>query len=95
MWYGHREATTTDAEGKSMRNQVKATLDVRQIEPKHRFEKIMGTWKSLDAGGTMELVVDHDPECMYYTIKAEQGDTFEFDYLERGPVTWRVLARKH
>lgn len=70
-------------------------LDVRAVEPKHRFETIMGTWKKLEPGHAMELIVDHDPECMYYTLKAEQGDTFDFDYLERGPETWRVRAKKH
>lgn len=39
--------------------------------------------------------MDHDPECMYYTLKATQGDdAFRFEYLLRGPVDWRVEVRK-
>ena len=68
-------------------------LDVRPVEPKHRYEKIMGAFESLAVGGAMELVVDHDPECMYYTLLATRGDdAFSFDYLEKGPDTWRVVV---
>ncbi len=71
--------------------QTPHVLDVRAVEPEHRFETIMGAYHTLQPGETLELVVDHDPECMYYTLLAEQGaDAFAFDYLERGPVTWRV-----
>lgn len=66
-------------------------LDVRPVEPKHRFERIMGAYESLAPGESLELTVDHDPKCMYYTLKATRGDAaFTFDYLEAGPVTWRV-----
>ena len=66
-------------------------LDVRQTPPKHRFETIMSTYRGLSPGQTLELVVDHDPTCMYYTLKAEYGDDFfSFQYLERGPETWRI-----
>ncbi|MEP0546932.1 MAG: DUF2249 domain-containing protein [Rhodothermales bacterium] len=66
-------------------------LDVRPVEPKHRFETIMGAYHALPSDAVLELVVDHDPECMYYTLLAEHGAAaFTFDYLERGPVTWRV-----
>ena len=70
-------------------------LDVRSVEPKHRFETIMGAYHALPPEAVLELVVDHDPECMYYTLLAEHGaEAFTFDYLERGPVTWRVLVTR-
>lgn len=68
-----------------------ARLDVRPVEPKHRFERIMGAYEALEPGQTLELTVDHDPKCMYYTLRATRGeDAFRFEYLEDGPVTWRV-----
>lgn len=71
-------------------------LDVRPVEPRHRLETIMGAWRRLPVGETMLLVVDHDPECMYYTLKAEHGDdAFSFSYLERGPEQWRVQVTRH
>lgn len=70
-------------------------LDVRSVEPKHRFELIMDAYETLRADQTLELTVDHDPKCMYYTLKATRGDdAFTFEYLEEGPETWRVQVRK-
>ena len=70
-------------------------LDVRPVEPKDRFEAIMGAYDALPTGGTMELTVDHDPRCMYYTLEAMRGtETFSYDYLENGPETWRVRVGK-
>jgi uncharacterized protein (DUF2249 family) len=66
-------------------------LDVRNVAPKDRFGTIMGAYERLPGGSTMELVVDHDPKCMYYTLRAMHGEeTFAFDYLEDGPERWRV-----
>lgn len=71
------------------------TLDVRPVEPKYRFEMIMGAYRALGVGDAVELIVDHDPTCMYYTLKAEYGDDlFSFQYLEKGPETWRVRVGK-
>jgi uncharacterized protein (DUF2249 family) len=70
-------------------------LDVRPVQPKDRYETIMGAYESLSPGGEMELAVDHDPTCMYYTLKATRGDdAFAFEYMERGPELWRVRVRK-
>jgi uncharacterized protein (DUF2249 family) len=74
-----------------MIQQSRIHLDVRPTEPKDRFETIMGAYQSLLPGSTLELVVDHDPRCMYYTLQATEGDeSFTFDYLEDGPEVWRV-----
>lgn len=71
------------------------TLDVRPVAPKHRFETIMGAYHRLAPGERLALTVDHDPECMYYTLLAEQGaGAFSFDYLERGPEAWRVVVTR-
>lgn len=70
-------------------------LDIRPVEPKHRFEKIMGTYESLSSKQEMLLTVDHDPSCMYYTLQATHGDeAFDFEYLENGPEVWRVRVTR-
>ena len=67
------------------------TLDVRPVPPKERFEKIMHAYRMLPPGHVLELVADHEPQCMYYTLLNDHGAAaFDFDYLERGPETWRV-----
>ena len=76
-------------------NDTAVALDVRPVEPKDRFELIMSTYDALGWGESMLLTVDHDPTCMYYTLKAEYGDDlFTFRYLEEGPETWRVRIGK-
>lgn len=66
-------------------------LDVRPVEPKYRFDAIMSAYGALAAGETLDLTVDHDPTCMYYTLKALHGpETFSFEYREKGPEVWRV-----
>jgi len=65
-------------------------LDVRPIEPRDRFARIMGAYEALEPGATLELTVDHDPRCMYYTLQATRPEPFRFDYLESGPEVWRV-----
>ncbi|MEZ4411362.1 MAG: DUF2249 domain-containing protein [Gemmatimonadales bacterium] len=71
------------------------TLDIRPVEPKDRFDRIMTAYEALAEGATLDLTVDHDPKCMYYALKATRGDdAFAFDYLENGPETWRVRVQK-
>ncbi len=72
-----------------------SALDVRPVPPKDRFDIIMGAYEALAPGEALELTVDHDPECMYYTLLGTRGpDTFTFSYSERGPVVWRVTVTK-
>lgn len=79
-----------------MSTTIRTHLDVRPVEPKQRFDRIMGAYEELGESGRMELVVDHDPLCMYYTLRATRGaETFTFEYLESGPEVWRVeLTRR-
>ncbi len=70
-------------------------LDVRSVAPRDRFETIMGAYEALEAGDLLDLTVDHDPECMYYTLAGTRGrDSFAFEYLEQGPSVWRVQVTK-
>jgi uncharacterized protein (DUF2249 family) len=70
-------------------------LDVRPVPPKDRYDRIMDAYEALRPGDDLELTVDHDPTCMYYTLKATRGDdAFAFEYLENGPETWRVRVSK-
>jgi uncharacterized protein (DUF2249 family) len=73
----------------------KIDLDVRAVEPKHRFETIMSAWEKLQRGDELMLTVDHDPKCMYYTLVVDHGeDAFSFEYLENGPIDWRVKVTR-
>lgn len=67
-----------------------ATLDVRSEEPARRHSLIFGRYESLASGEHFVLVNDHDPKPLYYQFAAEHAGDFTWDYLESGPVTWRV-----
>lgn len=69
---------------------TRTLLDVRPVEPKDRFVTIMAAYDALGPGDTLDLTVDHDPKCMYYTLRAMHTEPFRFEYLEEGPETWRV-----
>jgi uncharacterized protein (DUF2249 family) len=69
-------------------------VDVRQTPPAQRHPMIFGTFDGLEAGQSFELVNDHDPKPLYYQFQAEHTGEFEWEYLERGPETWRVSIKK-
>jgi uncharacterized protein (DUF2249 family) len=69
-------------------------LDVRGVEPRDRFATIMGAYECLGAGETLELTVDHDPRCMYYTLRATRTEPFRFEYRDNGPEVWRVAVTR-
>ena len=65
-------------------------IDVRTIEPRQRHALIFSTFQSLLANESMELVNDHDPVPLYHQFQAQFPGRFGWDYLERGPETFRV-----
>ena len=66
------------------------TIDVRTIAPRERHPLIFNTFNELAPGEDFLLVNDHDPKPLYYQFKAEQGDGFQWEYLESGPEVWKV-----
>jgi uncharacterized protein (DUF2249 family) len=70
-------------------------LDMRDVEPRHRLETILGAYRTLIPGATLHLTVDHDPTCMYYTLEAtEPAKSFQFQIVENGPEVWRADVTK-
>lgn len=65
-------------------------LDVRKLAPAVRHRTIFQLLGELEAGGSLLLVNDHDPKPLYYQLEAEYPRQFSWEYIERGPETWRV-----
>jgi len=65
-------------------------LDVRDLPPARRHESIFAAYHALAPGTGFVLVNDHDPKPLRYQFEAEHDGQFTWDYLEAGPVTWRV-----
>jgi len=69
-------------------------LDVRVIPPREKHPTIFRTFDALIPGEAFVLVNDHDPFPLRYQFEAERPGGFEWDYLESGPVVWRVRISK-
>lgn len=70
-------------------------LDIRPVEPRHRMETILGTYRALGLGRTMHVTFDHDPSCMYYTLQSmEPEGSFKFEKKDDGPDVWRADVTK-
>lgn len=69
-------------------------LDVRVIPPREKHPAIFATFDALAAGDAFILVNDHDPLPLRYQFAAERKDRFSWDYVEQGPVLWRVRIGK-
>ncbi|GIV28317.1 MAG: hypothetical protein KatS3mg027_2131 [Bacteroidia bacterium] len=70
-------------------------LDVRLLPPREKHPTIFSKFDSLKNGESMIILNDHDPKPLYYQMLAERGNIFEWEYLEEGPVEWRVKITKH
>jgi len=69
-------------------------LDVREIMPFERHEKIFALWHSLPVGDEILLTNDHDPRPLHYQFMAEYDGEFEWSSEERGPHWWEAhIAR--
>lgn len=74
--------------------QTAPRIDVRTIAPRDRHPLIFSTFGKLARGESMELVNDHDPKPLYFQFNAEIPGGFTWEYLERGPDTWRVAITR-
>lgn len=74
--------------------QIASRIDVRTIPPRERHPLIFSTFDGLAPGQSLELLNDHDPAPLYHQFNARASGQFSWDYLERGPVTWRVAITR-
>ncbi|MCU0498915.1 MAG: DUF2249 domain-containing protein [Anaerolineae bacterium] len=67
------------------------TIDVRTIPPRERHPLIFQTFDALQATEQFELVNDHDPKPLFYQFQHERTGQFTWQYVEQGPLVWRVM----
>lgn len=65
-------------------------LDVRQVGHAQRHGLIFTAYRALRPGAGFVLVNDHDPRPLRYQFEAQYAGEFTWDYLEAGPMLWRV-----
>ena len=64
-------------------------LDVRVIPPREKHPAIFQTFDALEPGEAFVLINDHDPVPLRYQFEATRPESFQWEYLEKGPV-WKV-----
>ena len=70
------------------------TIDVREMQPRDRHPRIFAAFDALAPGEAILLVNDHDPKPLFYQFSAERAGEFTWDYIESGPMLWRVRIGK-
>ncbi len=70
------------------------TLDVPSLPLAVKHKTIIQTFDDLLPGESFIIHNDHDPKPLYHELIRKKGDILTFDYLENGPVLWRVLVTK-
>ncbi len=71
------------------------TLHVTLLEPRLKHSTIFQWFDGLQGGEQFDILNDHDPKPLYYEMLATRGPIFTFDYVENGPINWRVRIRKN
>jgi uncharacterized protein (DUF2249 family) len=74
--------------------QEQRLLDVRVIPPREKHPAIFRTFEALEPGESFVLVNDHDPRPLRYQFEYEHPGEFDWQYLEEGPVVWRVAISR-
>lgn len=78
-----------------METTIDNILNVTLLEPKHKHPTIFLRYDALNEGESLIIHNDHDPKPLYYQLLGERGNVFTWEYLEEGPVWWKVKIRKN
>jgi len=69
-------------------------LDLRDLPVFERHPRIFENWENLEPGSTLQIVNDHDPKPLHYQFEGEFADSYEWEYVTKGPDEWRVNIKK-
>ena len=69
-------------------------LDVRELAPRERHERIFRNLLALAGGQSLRLINDHDPKPLYYQLMAEHPGEFDWAPDEQGPEVWSVVITR-
>jgi regulator of cell morphogenesis and NO signaling len=70
------------------------SLFVPGIAPALKHPTVLKKFDDLQAGESFLLINDHDPIPLYYEMKAEKGEVFDWKKVEDGPEVWKVEITK-
>lgn len=70
------------------------SLFVPDLAPALKHPTVLKKFDDLKAGESFLLINDHDPIPLYYEMKAEKGEVFDWKKIENGPELWKVEITK-
>lgn len=70
------------------------SLFVPDLQPALKHPTVFKKFDSLQVGEAFLLVNDHNPIPLYYELKAERGEIFDWEKIEDGPAVWKVQITK-
>lgn len=68
----------------------KSTVNATEYPPQIKHKVIFETFDALQSGEAMLLINDHDPKPLYFQFGIERPNQFTWEYIEQGPVAFRV-----
>lgn len=70
------------------------TLDLRDMHPIYRHDKIFELWEKMTPGEVLQIINDHNPKPLHYQFEAEQKGKYEWEPVEEGPKDWIVNIKR-
>jgi uncharacterized protein (DUF2249 family) len=83
-------STFTTSTTASTAGTTAAAIDLRSVAPRDRHALVLGRFDALQAGQSMQLVNDHDPQPLRFQFDDRAFGQFAWLPLESGPAVWRV-----
>jgi len=71
-----------------------ATVNATEYPPHLKHKVIFETFEGLKTSEAMLLINDHDPRPLQFQFDATHPGHFSWEYLERGPETFRIKISK-
>lgn len=78
-----------------MNTTAENVLNVTLLEPRMKHPTIFARFDELLEGESLTIHNDHDPKPLYYQLLGERGNVFSWEYLENGPIWWKVRIGKN
>ena len=70
-------------------------VDTRNEAGTSCADQTNGAFDSLPVGASVLIVADHDPQPLYWMLRAERGETtFAWDSIEAGPARWQARVTR-
>ncbi len=77
-----------------MNTNTEHVIDATLLPPQIRHATIFAQYNALSQGNSFILENNHDPMPLYHQFVNKFGETFGWDYLERGPEWFRIRITK-